>query len=236
MKTQTELNWLDSQNDRLERTEVLAWDGRLDNRADLVVLLTDSLRGNTSNAALARAAYARWGPSGFVHLIGDWSVVIRDHANHTIVLASDFAGVRPLYYHVQPERVLWSSRLQSIVDATGICELDEQYVRGFLLFGGCPNRTPYRGIYSVPSGHAVCVSSEATKVHRFWALPNGDEIRYRTERQYEEAPLAPRVLQPLATSGGIRSTSRLFVRSNRSAGLRESIFRRTISRLSPKHK
>ena len=186
MKTQTELNWLDSQHDRLERTEVLAWDGRLDNRADLVVLLTDSLRGNTSNAALARAAYERWGPSGFVHLIGDWSVVIRDHANHTIVLASDFAGVRPLYYHVQPERVLWSSRLQSIVDATGICELDEQYVRGFLLFGGCPNRTPYRGIYSVPSGHAVCVSSEATKVHRFWALPNGDEIRYRTERQYEE--------------------------------------------------
>src|SRR5207245_11275180 len=93
--------WLDSQHDRLERTEVLAWDGRLDNRADLVVLLTDSLRGNTSNAALARAAYARWGPSGFVHLIGDWSVVIRDHANHTIVLASDFAGVRRLYYTVQ---------------------------------------------------------------------------------------------------------------------------------------
>jgi len=186
MKTQTELNWLDSQNDRLERTEVLAWDGRLDNRADLVVLLTDSLQGNTSNAALARAAYERWGPSGFVHLIGDWSVVIRDHANHTIVLASDFAGVRPLYYHVQPERVLWSSRLQSIVDATGICELDEQYVRGFLLFGGCPNRTPYKGIYSVPSGHAVCVSSDETRIRRFWALPSGDEIRYRSEHRYEE--------------------------------------------------
>src|SRR6266566_3331102 len=206
MKTQTELNWLDSQHDRLERTEVLAWDGRLDNRADLVVLLTDSLRGNTSNAALARAAYERWGPSGFVHLIGDWSVVIRDHANHTIVLASDFAGVRPLYYHVQPERVLWSSRLQSIVDATGICELDEQYVRGFLLFGGCPNRTPYRGIYSVPSGHAVCVSSEATKVHRFWALPNGvegvhisaDDQPIITETQVGNA--TPEAFQPLRTS------------------------------------
>jgi asparagine synthase (glutamine-hydrolysing) len=186
MNAQTELTWSDSQSGGHQKVQVLVWDGRLDNRDDLIALLMDSLQGNTSNAALALAAYERWGTRGFVHLIGDWSVVIHDQVNHTIVLASDFAGVRPLYYHVQPGRLLWSSRLQSIVDATGIRELDEQYVRGFLLFGGCPNRTPYEGIYSVPSGHAVCVSSDATKVHRFWALPNGDEIRYRTERRYEE--------------------------------------------------
>src|SRR5262249_2450955 len=103
-----------------------------------------------------------------------------------IVLASDFAGVRPLYYSVQPEGVLWSSRLQSLVDTTGISELDEQYVREFLLLGGCPNRTPYKNIYSVPPAHALCISSGTTTVHRFWSLPIGDEVRYRTERQYEE--------------------------------------------------
>jgi asparagine synthase (glutamine-hydrolysing) len=183
---QAQLSRLDSTNEHHERTEVLSWDGRLDNRGDLLLLLADSLRGGTSNAALARAAYERWGTDGFVKLIGDWSVVIHDHVNRAIVLASDYAGVRPLYYHVQPGGVLWSGRLQSLVDATQISELDEQYVRGFLLFGGCPNRTPYEGIYSVPAGHAVCVSSEGTKIHRFWSLPIGDVIRYRDQRRYEE--------------------------------------------------
>lgn len=177
---------LESLNNRHERTEVLHWDGRLDNRTDLLLRLKDSLRGETSNAALALATYERWGNDGFIHLIGDWSVVIRDHANRTVVLASDFAGVRPLYYCVRAGRVLWSSCLQSLVDATGISELDEQYAHAFLLFGGCPNRTPYKGIYSVPAGHAVCVRGGETKFHRFWSLPIGNQIRYRDERRYAE--------------------------------------------------
>lgn len=186
MNTQLKLSQMNAGNDSTEKSCILHWDGRLDNRSDLLLRLKDSLRGETSNASLARAAYERWGTDGFVHLIGDWSVVIRDDANRTVVLASDFAGVRPLYYCVRAGQVLWSSRLQHLVDATGISELDEQYIRAFLLFGGCPNRTPHKGILSVPPGHAVCVSGGETKLHRFWSLPVGDEIRYRDERRYAE--------------------------------------------------
>ena len=173
-------------NYQITRLPNCFFDGRLDNRNDLLLRLNDSLHGETSNAAIALAAYERWGTDGFVHLIGDWSLVIDDHANRTIVLASDFAGVRPLYYRVHAGRVRWSSRLQSLVEATGISELDEQYARAFLLLGGCPNRTPYKNIYSVPPGHAVCVRGDETQIHRFWALPVGDEIRYRDERRYAE--------------------------------------------------
>src|SRR5215510_10312388 len=169
-----------------QRTEMLHWDGRLDNRDDLLLRLRDSLQGETSNEAIAAAVYERWGTDGLVHLIGDWSLVLRDCVNHTTVLASDFAGVRPLYYCVQAGRVHWSSRLQSLVETTRISDLDEQYIAGFLTVGGCPNRTPYQGIYSVPPGHAVCVSSKGTSIQRFWDLPVGDEIRYHNESRYEE--------------------------------------------------
>jgi len=165
---------------------ILHWDGRLDNRADLLSRLSDSLNGESSDAAIARAAYERWGTQGLVHLIGDWSLVIRDHQTRTTVLASDFAGVRPLYYHVTNGRVQWSNRLQSLVEGTGITELDEQYVAGFLTFGGCPNRTPYKGVYSVPPGHAVSVSKNETKISRFWSMPVGESIQYQNPRQYEE--------------------------------------------------
>src|SRR5215813_2201187 len=117
------------------RTEVLHWDGRLDNRDDLLPRLKDSLQGNASNQAIATAVYERWGTDGLVQLIGDWSVVLRDRINRTTVLASDFAGVRPLYYCVQAGRVLWSNSLQSLVEATQISELDEQYIVGFLTIG-----------------------------------------------------------------------------------------------------
>ena len=169
-----------------QRTEILHWDGRLDNRDDLLLRLRDSLEGENSNEAIASAVYERWGTDGLVHLIGDWSLVLRDRINRTTVLASDFAGVRPLYYHVRTGRVLWSSRLQSLVEATNISDLDDEYIAGFLRTIGYPNRTPYRGIYSVPPGYAVCVSSEKTSICRFWELPIGDVIRYRSERQYEE--------------------------------------------------
>ena len=186
MNTETKLNTVGDWNDRAERSCVLHWEGRIDNRSDLLLVLADSLRGDTSNPAIALATYQRWGTDGFVRLIGDWSSVVQDSATRTIVLASDFAGVRPLYYSVQRGQVFWSSRLQAVVEATGISELDEQYMGAFLLFGGCPNRTPYKGIYSVPAGHAVCVSSVGTKISRFWTLPICDEVRYRNEHRYEE--------------------------------------------------
>ena len=183
MFTSTEKSIVHANQDN-DRLEVLHWDGRLDNRDDLLLRLRDdSLKGDT---AIARAAVERWGIDGLVHLIGDWSLVIRDRASGVTVLASDFAGVRPLYYHVQDGHVLWSSRLETLTRVTEISELDEQYIAGFLTFGGCPNRTPYKGIFSVPPGHAVCVSPEGTTIRRFWSMPAGDTIRYQDQRRYED--------------------------------------------------
>jgi asparagine synthase (glutamine-hydrolysing) len=173
-------------NGDARRSRVLHWDGRLDNRSDLIPLLADSLRDDSSNAAIALAVYGRWGTDGFVHLIGDWSIVIQDERNRATILASDFAGVRPLYYSVQKQHVFWSDRLQSVVDAAGVTDLDEQYMGAFLVYGGCPNRTPYKGIYSVPPGQAVWVTSTGVKISRFWSLPVHDEVRYRNQYRYEE--------------------------------------------------
>jgi len=53
----------------------ITFDGRLDNRADLRLQFGD-LDTSDSDAALALAAYTRWGAAGFLHLIGDWSLAI----------------------------------------------------------------------------------------------------------------------------------------------------------------
>ncbi len=167
-------------------SEILHWDGRLDNRGDLLLQLNNSLAGDSSDAVIALGVYRRWGADGLVRLIGDWSLAIRDGATGAIVLASDYAGVRPLYYCERAGRVYWSSNLQSIVDATGSSDLDETYVAGLLEFGGCPNRTLYKGIHSVPAGRFVRISGKEKIVRPFWTTPTGDTIHYADERHYEE--------------------------------------------------
>lgn len=166
-------------------SNILAWDGRLDNRADLLWQI-GVLPSDTSDAAVVLAAYDRWGIPGMGKVIGDWSIVIQDFRTGDIILASDFAGVRPLYYYCQPGKVLWSSRLEQLVNAIGTVTIDEQYVAGFLLFGGCPTRTPYVGICSVPAGQAVRVTATGFTTHTFWSPPLADVVRYRDERMYDE--------------------------------------------------
>src|SRR5688572_16657962 len=122
----------------VEAHEVLTWEGRLDNRDDLLGRLGDAVSYNATASALVCAAYERWGVSGFAYVIGDWSVVILDRRSGAVVLASDFAGVRPLYYHRQADTILWSTRLELLRARTRIDELDEQYVAGFLISGGYP--------------------------------------------------------------------------------------------------
>ena len=168
------------------QTCTVTFDGRLDNRKDLLLRLRGALRADTSDAALAAAAYEAWGTDGLADLIGDWSLVIWDQTRKAIVLASDFAGVRPLHYCVQANRVFWSTRLQPLVDWAQAYEIDDVYVAGLLAHGGCPNRTPYRGVYSVPAGHAVDVTADGARVRRFWRPPVADTIRYGRESEYED--------------------------------------------------
>ena len=166
--------------------DAITFDGRLDNRDDLMHRLGDIPAGDLSTAALALAAYKKWGPGGLVHLIGDWSLAIWDAAQRCIVLASDFAGVRPLHYCVQKDRILWSTRLGPLVDWAQASEIDDQFVAGLLMFGGCPNRTPFSGIHSVPPGHSALVRRSEIKIESFWKPPVAERIRYQHEAEYDE--------------------------------------------------
>jgi asparagine synthase (glutamine-hydrolysing) len=159
-----------------------SWDGRLDNRKDLL----REERGDSSDSAVVLSLYQRKGVDGLKDVVGDWSLCIWDAARRAMVLASDFAGIRPLFYHGARGFLCWSSSLSDVVRWTGISELDETYVASFLVRGSAPERTPYAGIWSVPPGHAVCVSQERVEKRAFWSPPLHHEIRYRDERCYEE--------------------------------------------------
>jgi len=163
---------------------VCLWDGRIDNRKDL--LGRGGLRADFSDAALILSLYRDNGVDGLRDVVGDWSLSIWDAVRREIVLASDYAGVRPLYYHRSADGICWSSSLADLVRWTGIRELDETYVASFLSRGTAPTRTPYAGILPVPAGHAVSIARDRIVKRTFWTFPIHRETRYPDERQYEE--------------------------------------------------
>lgn len=161
-----------------------AWDGRLDNQKELVV--KTGLSEGWPNSALALAIYERNGASGLGALLGDWSICIWDARRRMIVLASDYAGIRPLYYHRHAGNLCWSSSVTEVACWTGATEIDDLYVGSLLLRGSAAGRTPYAGVFAVPPGHAVCVSEAGIATKAFWNLPVDRDIRYQDERCYEE--------------------------------------------------
>lgn len=169
---------------------VLTFDGRIDNRDELVACLRQQLAGHRTDSALALAAYEAWGEQGLSLLIGDWSLVCFQHTARQVLLASDYAGIRPLYYHVDHERVIWGSYLKPLIALAVSHEVDDVFVAGFLSGTSTPGHTPYRGIHCVRSGHVLLVSARGVASKPFWKLPIQSRVRYADERDYERHLLA----------------------------------------------
>jgi asparagine synthase (glutamine-hydrolysing) len=166
--------------------ELLYWDGRVDNRHDLLTVLRVNAGRELTSPALVLALYAQWGVEGLGRVIGDWSLVIADARRQAIILASDFAGVRPLFYTRRGDQVFWSSRLEALVAATGRDAIDEEYVGAFLTLGGHPTRTPYAGVFPVPAGQTVSIRRTGATLEPLWTMPVRDVVRYADERRYDE--------------------------------------------------
>ena len=166
---------------------VITWDGRLDNREDLIRELGCGRTAQSTDVALAAAAYERYGVGCFAKLIGDWAVSIWNPTERSIVLAKDFVGARPLYYTAEREEITWSSILDPLVFLAGKPFLfEEEYIAGWLSFFPAAHLTPYAGIHSVSPSTFVHLTPHRSTVHRYWDFDPGKQIRYHSDREYEE--------------------------------------------------
>jgi asparagine synthase (glutamine-hydrolysing) len=162
------------------------FDGRIDNRADLLNRFCPDLPSDTSDRELALAVYRVAGDNGFVSIIGDWSLAIWDGKTREMVLASDFAGIRPLYYIREEHRIVCCSSLRLLRDWAGVADVDDRWVLQMLSEGRSRGLTPWRDIYPVPAGHLVRLNPKNVSIQAFWSPPIEDELRYARESEFED--------------------------------------------------
>jgi asparagine synthase (glutamine-hydrolysing) len=170
-----------------ESGAVITWDGRLDNRAELIRQLRDVLTISSTDVSIVGAAYEEWGAGCFAKLIGDWALSIWDANRRSLILAKDAVGTRHLYYSVDEEQVAWSTILDPLVLFAGkTFALCEEYIAGWFSFFPAAHLTPYIGIHSVPPSSFVAIRAGKHAISKYWDFDPDNRIRYRTDAEYEE--------------------------------------------------
>lgn len=166
---------------------VLTWDGRLDNREELIRELEVHLAPEATDLAIVAAAYEQWGTKSFAKLVGDWALSIWEPRERALLLAKDFLGSRHLYYTWDKEQITWSTILDPLVLlANKTFQLEEEYIAGWLAFFPAAHLTPYVGIHAVPPSCFVTIRPEKHAVTKYWDFDPRKQIRYATDAEYEE--------------------------------------------------
>lgn len=165
---------------------VITWDGRLDNRPELLSILAGNVGDDATDCSIVAAAYDRWGRECFRRLLGDWALVIWEPKARCLVLGKDFLGARHLYYAIRNNQIIWSTILEPLVlCAQEPLRLKEEYIAGWLSFFPAPDLTPYENISAVPPSSFVSLAPGRRFITKYWDFDPEKKIRYPKDVDYE---------------------------------------------------
>jgi asparagine synthase (glutamine-hydrolysing) len=165
---------------------VIVWDGRLDNRAELLKEV-EAAPDDASDLLIVASAYEKWGATCLPKLIGDWTLAAWSPQEASLLLAKDPIGTRHLYYSVEDDGIAWSSVMDPLVLLAGhTLSLNEEYIAGWLSYFPASHLTPFVGIDAVPPACFVRITNKSSTRTKYWDFNFDKRIRYRSDREYEE--------------------------------------------------
>jgi len=168
----------------------IVFDGRLDNRADLLTSLGMKTAEETSisDAALVLRAYARWGTDCLPHFIGEFAFAIFDPQRMELFCARDALGDRTLFYAHQGTRFVMASEPWAIVGAgLPLPEINETAVAHyFALKATQDGQTFFKGVYELLPAHGMLVNENGVRQWRYWKPDPSQRAHGRSDAQLAE--------------------------------------------------
>jgi asparagine synthase (glutamine-hydrolysing) len=120
-------------------------------------------------------AYEQWGDEAVDHLRGMFAFAIWDSSRRRLLLARDRLGVKPLYWALAGDRLLFGSEIKAILESGLIrAEANEEALPELLgtryLSG---TETLFRGIHRLQPGHTLTFENGQISIRRYWDIPAG---------------------------------------------------------------
>jgi asparagine synthase (glutamine-hydrolysing) len=173
---------------------VAVFDGRLDNRADLVAELGRRgrlMKPSPPDVQIVLALYEALDDRFIDLLAGDFALAIYDPERGVVLLGRDALGVRPIYYYRGRGFTVFASEIKAILaDPRVEPRPNDDLIAQWLLTGWShdqPGATFFRDVFSVPPSHIVSIARDSASKRRYWDFDTDAEIRLRDFREYAEA-------------------------------------------------
>jgi len=135
----------------------------------------------TSDTEVLLKAYEVYGTDCLRHLRGMFALAIWDGRCRRLFLARDRAGIKPLVYAWDGQRLLFASEIKSLLQDPALDrDVDEEALRDYLTFLYVPSpKTIFRAIRKLPPASFLTldVDSGALRVERYWQLVFRPDIR-----------------------------------------------------------
>ncbi len=176
-------------------------------------------RSGTDTEAILHA-YQEYGYKCLEHFNGMFAFCIWDARNHTLFLARDRLGIKPLYYYYDEasNKLIFASEIKAMLQNPALSqEIDPQALYDFIGFEFVPSpNTIFKKIRKLPAGHYMTLSEKGLEVLPYWDVSFDTVVRPREEIESElvsrlEAAVRLRLESdvPLGVflSGGIDSSS-----------------------------
>lgn len=168
----------------------LVWDGRLDNRDELVAALGLASAEVTSfsDATLVLRAYDRWQGDCFTRLRGPFAVLVFDLRRRRLLAARDPLGQRTLFYHHAARFLLVASEEEAVLAHPAVpWTVNEQsVVQFFAIRPPLPGQTFFAAVHELLPGHTLSSDGTRISVSRFQTVDVSQRIRYRNDAEYAE--------------------------------------------------
>ena len=171
------------------RTCTIVYNGELYNteevRAKLAAL--GCTFDSYSDTEVLLRAYIAWGPGCTRYINGIFAFGIWDDRDESLFLCRDPLGVKPLYYTVQDDALVFGSEIkallqhpavQPVLDEAGVCEIMGLGPAHALDSG------VFRNIKQLPAAHYLLHTRERTAVKEYWTL--SAETHPEDERETSE--------------------------------------------------
>ena len=164
---------------------------RLDNREALLDAfhISTSQAEQLSDGHLVSMAFDRWGEEVCTHIEGDWALATWDTRERRLMLARDFFGGAPLYYHQGDGFVAFASSINALLSLDSAKKEPDMMRLAGLLVAWNPeaDTTAYEGYRCVVGAHAVTFdSSGRVRSWNFWSPQGRQPLRYSRHEDYAE--------------------------------------------------
>ena len=166
------------------RDLVVALDGRIDNREELIATL--GLRQPVSDSALVFEAVARWDTEAPSRILGDFAFIAWSPRRRRALLARDHMGIRPLHFARTPRRTICGTDLPHILADPSVPRRPNRRAVAEHLACSMSNdsRTLYEDISRVPPAHVVILEDERVTIQRYWSAEPRQRVFYRSDSDY----------------------------------------------------